>query len=204
MRKSFPLFGLLAMLLVFTASCRSITQLPGQANSVKETAQAAIGQAQSFATQSAELISTAQAFATQNPAVVGTAQAFFNEQGPALLETAQAYATQHPGLLETAQALATQGINQAGSGPANIPIVPGEVQLLASTGDTLSYITPMEYRSVMEFYRVEMSAQGWAPVAQGTLETESVSVFNFTRPGQNANLTINAGDSKTIVTVTVK
>jgi hypothetical protein len=203
MCKPLIIFGLLAFLVLSTAACQSITRITGQANDVKETAQSAIGQAQAFATQSADLISTAQALATQNPALVGTAQAFFTEQGPALLATAQAVATQHPGLLETAQALATQGLNQ-GNGPANIPVVPGEIQLLVSTGDTLSYITPMDYRSVMEFYRVEMPRQGWVPVAQGTLETESVSVFNFTRPDQNVNLTINAGDGKTIVTVTVK
>lgn len=203
MLRSIILIGVMALLVFGTAACQTVGRITGQANSARETAQAAIGQAQAFATQSAELINTAQAFATQNPSLVGTAQAFFTEQGPALLETAQAVATQHPGLLETAQALATQGLVQ-GSGPANIPTVPGEVQLLASTPDTLSYITPLGYREVMEFYRVEMARQGWSPVAQGTIETENVSVFNYTRPGQNASLTLNAAEGRTIVTATVR
>jgi hypothetical protein len=195
--------ALAAGLLLTSLGCGTIRDLGGRANQTRQTAEAGIAQARAFATQSAEIIGTAQAFATQNPALVGTAQAFFTEQGPALLATAQAVATQYPGLMETAQALATQGLPQ--NSPAlDIPMLPGENQLLVSTPDTLSYSTPADMSTVLDFYRTEMPRQGWNPVAQGTLETENVAVLNYVRGEQSASLTINPVSGQTIVTINLR
>jgi hypothetical protein len=198
------MFILGAVILLSAAGCQRISDFTRGAGAVRQTAEAGISQAQALATQSANILGTAQAFATQNPSLVGTAQAFFTEQGPALLETAQALGTQYPGLLETAQAVATQGPPQTGL-PEDIPIAPGDAQVLSSTAEQVTYISGLDYRSALEFYRVEMPNAGWSPVAQGTMESESVAVLNYTRPERSASVTINASpDGRSIISVVVR
>lgn len=195
---------LLGLLLSVALACGPLSGITERAGSAQQTAQAAISGAKEFATQSSQLIGTAQAFATQNPSLVSTAQSFITNEGPALMATAQAVATQHPGLLETAQAAIEQGASGANL-PANIPLPPGDVDILFSTGEILSLSTGLDLKTVLEFYRVEMVANGWTPVADGSFETEQSAVLNFTQAGRNASVTISSGmdEDKTYIIVNV-
>lgn len=151
------------------------------------------------------LAQTVEAVATQQgPALISTAQAFATEQGPGFVETAQAFATQEgPGLVETAQAMATAiaGANQAP--PEDIPIVTGTTENLFSTQETVSYITPMDFQSVLAFYQQEMPANGWESDSNSTVLTANTAVLQYDKVDRHATITLSESGGKTVVLVII-
>jgi len=112
----------LSVLVAITLSCSAVSNLSGDVNGIKETAQSVgtsvesgrqlleTGKAVVTQVQGNELVQTAQAYATkQGPRLEGTINAFATEQGPKVRGTMQAFATQQgPGLQETIQVFVTQ------------------------------------------------------------------------------------------------
>jgi cytochrome c551/c552 len=151
------------------------------------------------------LIATAQAFATeQGPGFIETAQAFATQEGPGFIETAQAFATQEgPGLLETAQAMATAvaGSNQAP--PEDIPIVSGTTENLYTTDEIVTYITPLDFQSVLAFYQQEMPANGWEADSTNTALTANTAVLQYDKVDRHATITLSESDGKTVVLIII-
>ncbi|HSO27834.1 MAG TPA: hypothetical protein VLS48_07165 [Anaerolineales bacterium] len=156
-------------------------------NPVVQTAQAVATE------QGAALVQTLQAAATNElPGIEATLEAFATREGPALQGTAEALLTAGPpGLAATAQAIATDVAQmEPGDGPANVPTMPGEVNILLATEDTLSYTTPSAYTSVVEFYKSEMPLLGWTPQENGNVEMPALTTLQYANDLQTASVTI--------------
>ncbi len=219
MKKSyFRLAWVFSILALAGLSCNVLTQVSqtsGTAQAVITQVQGVIGEgkslaetAQAFATENgSKLIGTAQAYATQNPWIMETARAFVTQQGPALISSAQALATERPDILATVKAAATQ-LSQGtpGAAPADIPILPqNQVENFYSDQNTISYFTNTNYQDAVNFYKNEMLANGWTPVAEGTAESNGLAVLNYSRLNRTARVIIsyNSATNRTSVMVTV-
>jgi len=165
--------------------------------------------AQALATEVGEsgLLKTAIAVATEEgPSAIATAKAFATQEGPAIEATAKAFATQEgPGLQKTAQAAMTQVAGSMGEPPADIPIIEGNVEDLLTGEFVVSYTVPMDIQDVASFYKREMPANGWKPVEQGALESDSLIALNYEKTGRSAGVTIttNPVNRKAIVFILI-
>jgi hypothetical protein len=166
--------------------------------------------AQALATLAGEsgLLETAVAFATeQGPSALATAQAFATEQGPAAIATAQAFATQQgPSAMATAQAYATQVAGSLGNLPPDVPIVDGEKDAFVKSLELVSYITPIEYAQVVDFYKQQMPANGWVQASSGWIETAQTTILRVEKPDRLATVTItrNPVDGRSVVLITIQ
>jgi len=129
------------------------------------------------------------------------------------LETIQAVVTQG-GFEETAQALATQveaatqptssGGTTLGDAPEDIPVLE-DTQGFFGSADVVSYFTSDEYKSVLEFYKTEMAANGWAEDgSQTSVETADAAVLYYTKDSRQAIVTISAAAGQTSVQVLIQ
>ena len=200
--KKYQLTGLGVFVLAITFGCNLISGLGEQITDTRSTVEAAATQAN----EGLELLGTAKAVVTEvNPkALAETAQAVLTEAADlGLVKTAQALATeQGPGLIETAQAAATQ-FSQDTPPPADIPIVPGELGNYLAAPGFVSYFTRMPLKDVLNFYQEQMPANGWQRKENGYLETASVVIQPYEKPGGTATITLtqNPQDSTTIVLI---
>jgi hypothetical protein len=208
--KNWGIIPLIAILLMITLACNLFSQAESLANSAQQGREL-IQTAQSLSTEvgSTGMLETAQAMATQvsESGLAETAQAFATEEGPSFAETAQAVATQQgPGLMETAQAMVTKAAVTFGDAPADIPVVGGEKESYFSTAELVSYITPISYSEVLNFYKEQMAVNDWIKADEGWVETESAAVLNFTKPDRFATVTIsiNPLDNMTVVMITIQ
>jgi len=135
--------------------------------------------------QAQEGLQTAQALGTQ-------AQQFATQ--------AEALATQieQSGLKETAQALATAGL---GSAPEDIPLMEDR-QNLVSTGQAITYNTPSDSKTVIEFYKQEMVAQGWAQ-ASDPVEFAGLATLAYSKDNRQAQIVIAGAGGQTSVAITI-
>jgi len=151
------------------------------------------------------LAQTVEAVATQQgPGLIATAEAFATDQGPGLIETAQAFATeQGPGLVETAQAMATAigGSNQ--SPPEDIPIVNGTTENLYTTNETVSYLTPLDFQSVLSYYQQEMPANGWEADSTNTVLAADTALLQYNKVDRHATITLTVSSGKTVVLIII-
>ncbi len=170
-----------AILALATVACTcGLVQGLGQAQEGLQTAQALGTQAQQFATQ-------AEALATQ-----------IEQSG--LAETAQALATQSGSgdLQQTAEAMATAGL---GSAPEDIPLMEDR-QNLVSTGQAVTYNTPSDSKTVIEFYKQEMVAQGWAQ-ASDPVEFAGMATLAYSKDNRQVQIVIAGAGGQTSVAITI-
>ena len=143
-------------------------------------------------TQAGQGLQTVQAVATQ----VTTLQAAATEIATSgVVETLQAAATQvaTTGALETVQAVGTDiGL---GEKPEDIPIMDGAENLVSSK-EFVTYSVKTDFKTVVDFYKEEMIANGWAE-GQNSLESTGFSTLNYTRDNRTATVAI-AGDNASI------
>ncbi len=211
---------LITALITTSLSCGLFSAIGERLNTTRETAEAVAtdietgrniaGTARAIATQvgSSGLLQTAQALATSagDSGFLATAQAFATEQGPSLLETLQAVTTERTsGLRETLQALGTPSAPLLGEAPADIPIVPGELENLVSTSQLISYSTRMEYKLVLDFYRTNMLTNGWSMVSEEGFG-EDITYFTYEKNGRSASLTMtrNPLTNQTLVVIAIQ
>lgn len=183
----------------------------GTINNLVEQGQSAQATVEAIATQGNEIAATAQAMATEleGSGFQQTAEALATEleQG-GLAETAQALATeaQGSGLAETAQAVATEGSLTLGEAPDDIPVMEGEKSLFFGTEEVVSYFIDADYDDVLAFYKQEMPANDWQPVASETVEAEGSAVLVYEKADRKAYVTLSQDpvQGNTIVQVTIQ
>ncbi|RPI23971.1 MAG: hypothetical protein EHM70_21840 [Chloroflexota bacterium] len=206
MHRSAYRYALILILLVSsTLACSFFNNISRQAGEIQGTAVGVATQAQALATTGSQLLGTAEAFATQNPGLFQTAEAFATQQGPKLLATGQALATSNPGFLQTVEAAITQGL-PTGEAPQDIPVYQADQALdLYTANATITYHTPADLQTVVDFYRTEMANNGWTLDEGSTVEAANVVVLTFQKPERTANVTItyNTSNNNTYVTVLV-
>lgn len=214
-RRKFQFAWLGCILLTITLACNFISGLSQDVQSARQTAEYAGTQVQVLATQAQGLatsveesgyLKTAQAIATERGAeILGTAQALATEaEERGVLDTVQAYVTQEgSSLLSTAKAIATKGVHE-GQAPEDVPIVDADtIQDFYGSETFITYLTSLDFQSVLNFYKKEMPAKGWEAVADGSIEASESAHLNFKKPTQTASVTLNMNpvDQKTIVVI---
>jgi hypothetical protein len=209
-------FAWLGVLLVaVTVACNLLNGVSEDVRDVRDTAEAIATQAQGLGDQAQGIatafdrsLETLQAFATEEaPEVLGTGQALLTEAAErGLLETAQARITEDGSeLLGTLEAIATQGFSTS-TGPEDIPVVDRTtVRDFFATDTLVSYLSSLDFASVLDFYKQQMPENGWNAVAGGTLETESAAVLRYEKEGRTATVTLsgNAQDQQTAVQILI-
>lgn len=207
----------ITLLMGGSMACSLFSGISEQVSDVRATVEGAatavqkgqdvIATVQSAATEvmGSSLAQTVEAVATQQgPGLIATAQAFATQEGPGFIETAQAFATQEgPGLVETAQAMATAvaGSNQAP--PEDIPIVSGTTENLYTTDEIVTYITPLDFQSVLAFYQQEMPANGWEVDSTNTALTANTAVLQYDKVDRHATITLSESNGKTVVLIII-
>lgn len=177
-------------LVVATLACQAISTVSEQVEETKATVVSVVTEVQEVVTEVQEVATQIQEVAT--------------ESAP-LLATVKAVATENPGLAQTAQAIVTQGFS-FGEAPPDIPVVDqDQVQSYFGSKDFVSYITTLDYTTVLEFYKTEMPANGWEAVEAGSFEFENTAFLNYAKPNRNATVTlsVNPTDNTTIVAIAI-
>lgn len=158
-RRTFKLGWLIAVMAMTAMACTCGAL--GQASSAVETAQA-------LATAGQELATAAGEFQTQ------------------AVEIATQVAT--TGAVETLQAQATSSDITFGSGPADVPVYDGAINVVG-TDEALTYQVSATAQEVVDFYKAEMPNNGWEesqpPVASGP-----VTALTYTKDGREATVTV--------------
>lgn len=198
---------LVAALLFGTLACRLVTGI----GETKATVEAAATQAK----QGLNMVETAQAMITQvgGSETLKTARAIATEVGESgLIETAQAVATQEgPGLIQTARAVATQkgpeleetARSIMGEPPEDIPILESEKEDYLAGEFLISYVVPVSFDEVVDFYQREMPAEGWVEEQRSSMESESVAAFTYQKDSRSAAITISVNPINRRTTVVI-
>lgn len=214
-RQTFKIAWLVLILLTAGVACNFITR-------ISDNVQSGLGTAGAAATQVRALASQAQGLATavEESGFLKTAQALATEEGGQFLATARAIATQaeESGVLETAQAfataegssllatvrvVATQGV-KTGAAPEDIPVVEEDsIVNFYGSESVVSYLTALDFETVLVFYENEMPANGWQATSQITVETNSVARMKYGKGERTADILVNVNplDQKTMVTI---
>lgn len=217
-KKVFQFVSVSVIFLIATAmACNSLTAIGEDYEEVRSTAE-------SIATQAQKMITQAQGIATEigESETLATAQAIATQEGSALIATGQALATQaaEGGFLGTAQAIITQESGglvatiQAISPDAFIPGgQPEDIPLLAeetrsqffANASIVSYITSVDLQTAIDIYKTAMPFNGWEAVSEGTVETDSAAILQYTKTDRVATVSLTASPlaSQTIVLITI-
>ena len=218
--KTYRLAWMITLLVAATLGCGLFSSVGERISGVKatvgsvatdvQTGRDILGTARAIVTDvgGSGLLETAQALATGvgDSGFLSTAQAFATEQGPELRATLQAFATQQgPGLLETAQAMGTAAAPLLGKAPADIPLLPGQLEDLVSTSLLVTYGTATDSKQVIDFYNKEMVSSGWTKVNEETLG-EAITLLTFEKQGRAASVTVtnNNVTGKTMVVIAIQ
>ncbi|RLC79492.1 MAG: hypothetical protein DRI61_07790, partial [Chloroflexi bacterium] len=86
--------------------------------------------------------------------------------------------------------------------PEDIPILPDAAELSSFMGMT-SYSTEKPFVEVVKFYKDEMAAKGWKQ-AEGSMETENMAMFNYTKDNRSVTIMISPQEGKVQVTIQVQ
>jgi hypothetical protein len=184
------LISLIVLMLLFTLSCSTLTNIGQHASQTRGTVEAAVTAAVQLASV-APLVETAQVLAT-NP--------------PALRDTAVALITQNPEMVDMIEAIATRGI-QFGTAPEDIPLV-DEAMIHNFFGfeALVTYTTQVDFQTVLNFYNTEMPKNGWESDPSQTIETANSATSTWNKPDRQAivRITINPADNSTVVAITIQ
>jgi hypothetical protein len=233
-KKTFRWLWVLTLIAAFGISCNLVSNVTQRVGGVEKTAQSVATGLQSgreiFSTGQAlatniggnSIVQTAQAFVTeQGPGVEKTVQAFATNQGPGLEQTIQAFATNQgpgleqtvqafitegvPGLAGTVQALATQGGSTTGQAPQDIPLVEGTKTNLVTSENFVTYLTSMDFKSVVSFYETQMPVNGWTKVEDESIQNDNSAVLVYDKPSRKATITlgVNPTDNSTVVAISI-
>jgi hypothetical protein len=207
--KTYRYAWFLIVLLSASLACQLVSRVSETKATVQAVASEAKGRVQILGTARAmitqvdgsEMLKTAQAVATElgESGLMETAVAAATEEGPGLIETAQAFATNEgPGLEETVQA-------SMGEAPEDIPIIEGDKENFVGGEFLVSYSVAMSFQDVVDFYKREMTANGWTKVDQGSVEAENTAALKYEKSDRNAEVTItfNPVDSKTFLIILI-
>ncbi len=220
-KQTLSIFLLLICVASVSIACSLLSGITDKIGETKGTAQSVatdvqqgqtfFGTAKAIATElgDSNFMSTAKALATEakDSGYLETAQAYITSEAPGALETLQAFATeQGPSLLQTGQAYATEISQNSGDLPSDIPVVSAENEMLFASQELVSYITPLDFQSVLSFYKNEMPNNGWTKFDQGWVENSNSAVIYFEKSDRSVSITlsINPVDNKTVVMITIQ
>jgi len=203
-RKKILIALLVSLLLGITLACNLLSGVQGDMGAARGTAAAIATEARGFVTQVEGLateadarraLTTLEAFTTQKgPEVEATLEALGTEAAEkGIYKTAQAFATQEGGdILATIQAIATQGL-LPNNPPDDIPLVPQDsLNYLNATESIVSYLTDLDYQTILEFYKQEMPANGWEANPEGSVETGYAAVLRYEKIDRTATVALSA------------
>jgi hypothetical protein len=219
-------YAWLALLVLAAAlACNLLSGIGSNIREARETGQSVITEVQGLATQSgpmietarafatnegSSLVETAQAIATDNPGLLETAKSFVTEGLPELGQTLEAAATEHPELAETMKAASTDYAGGSGGGfgdiPADIPMVDQTtVENLYVVDTLISYTTSLDYKTVRDYYKEQMTANGWVADENGSYEVENTAMLSYGKPDRIVNIIITgeASDNKVSVVIQI-
>lgn len=203
-RKIIIIVCLMGLLLGITLACNLITGIQGDIGAARDTAEA-------IATEARDITTQVEGFATEVDASsrLATLEALVTREGPEaeatlkalgtqaaesdIYQTAEAYVTEEgPNLLATIQAIATQGL-PPNNPPDDIPIVDqGDIRFLFANESTVSYLTDLDYQTVLEFYKQEMPANGWEANHEASVESGYAAVLRFEKADRVATVALGA------------
>jgi hypothetical protein len=89
--------------------------------------------------------------------------------------------------------------------PADIPVVEGQKDNLFGSEQVVSYMTPIDFATVLSFYQEQMPINGWT-AKEGDVITEDAALLYYEKTGREATVTLSysAGDSKTVVMIIIQ
>jgi hypothetical protein len=212
-RRTYRIAWMLSLLVIVGLACNLFSKVGQTAQDIQSIGtdigkgKQLISTVQPFITQveGLNLLETLQSF-TKNevPGALETMQAVATVQGVGMVETVQAYATDHaPSLKETGQAMATQ--LSPGEVPEDIPVVEGDKTEFYSSQQIVSYGTPLDFQTVLDFYKNEMPAKGWTLVENAATEMENFASLPYDKPTRRTtiNITVNQFSHNTVVFITI-
>lgn len=181
--KTFRHALILTLVLGVTLACTALSGVREQIKEAQGTVGAVVTQAEGIAT------------------AVTTAKAIATEAAP-LIKTAEAIATQNPGIEKTALAMATQiGFGEA---PPDIPLLSKEQMTnLFASRHLVSYTALLGFAEVVGFYESEMPKNEWAETDLGKLETDTVWMRTYEKPGRAATVTITVANDQVLVAIVI-
>ena len=149
-------------------------------------------------TQAQEGLQTAQSLATQ----VVTVQALATQVATSgAIETLESAATQAAtsGALETVEAVGTEV--EFGEAPADIPVMEGADNLFAAK-ELVNYTTGADFNAVVDFYKQEMIANGWAD-SDSPIEAPGTAILTYQKENREAIVTISGDGNQTTVAIII-
>ncbi len=139
-----------------------------------------------------QAIATVEAFATsQGQKALATGQAFAEDKGGDMLSTAAAYAGKENISATVEAAVANAKDYISGDSPQDIPLVDVKtISALYKSKAMITYATSLEFEKVVEFYKKEMTGEGWSIVAGETTENNFAAVLVYNKNGRKASVTL--------------
>ena len=92
-----------------------------------------------------------------------------------------------------------------GEGPADIPVLDTNAELLVADDATLTYYTDATFDETVDFYREEMVNVGWEATPNGDIVFGEIASMQFDKDGKQAfiAITVDPTSSRTLVAITV-
>ncbi len=92
-----------------------------------------------------------------------------------------------------------------GQGPADLPVLDTNAELLVADDATLSYYTDATFDETVDFYREEMVNNGWEAAANGDVVFGGIASLQFNKDGKQAMVVITTDPTsdRTLVAITV-
>jgi hypothetical protein len=91
-----------------------------------------------------------------------------------------------------------------GQRPADIPIMPGQTEILTEASDWVMYNVTAQFQAVIDFYEKEMPANGWSKVTGESKVESDYAYLVFEKQGRKAVLEISPDFfSEDNITVTI-
>jgi len=94
-----------------------------------------------------------------------------------------------------------QAPEDCGGAPADIPTMP-DAKDTSSFGEMTTYSSPSPFEDVVNFYKEQMAAGGWAE-SEGGMSSDNFAMLNFAKEGRAASITITFDPSKNETTVLI-
>lgn len=137
-------------------------------------------------------IATVEAFATrEGMKALATGQALASGKGEEMLATAVAYTAEQD--FSTTVEAAAAGAKDliSGESPKDIPLVDVKtISALYKSKAMVTYMTSLEYETVVNFYKGKMATEGWNKVEKETTDNALAAVLVFEKEGRNASVTL--------------
>jgi uncharacterized protein YqgV (UPF0045/DUF77 family) len=177
----------LSLLAMLALSCSVVTR----AGELKATGEALATSVES----GREILGTGQAIVTQidESGIKATMEAMATDiGGSGVKETVQAIATDmdESGIQQTAQAIVTDLPGFSGEKPADIPVLTDGVSDLVASSNLVSYFSAGNFQQVLDFYQLEMPANGWSKIDRDSSVIENLATLVFQKSGRQATVVI--------------